>query len=99
MMAANREMTQLVVARYAIDCERLIASFGAATPIDQLRALHFTAFRATFPATWGPAFVGGVIQRVRTLFKFAYESELLESPIRFGPDFRKPKLKFYRRAA
>ncbi|MHC4405318.1 MAG: hypothetical protein ACYTG0_37200 [Planctomycetota bacterium] len=30
------------------------------------------------------------IQRVRTSFRFAYDSCLLEKPIRFGPTFKAP---------
>jgi integrase len=37
-----------------------------------------------------------MIQAVRSIFKFAYDADLMEKPMRFGPDFKKPSKKVLR---
>jgi integrase len=45
---------------------------------------------------WGPARLGKMITCVRCVFKFAYDSDLLDLPIRYGPSFKKPSKKTMR---
>jgi integrase len=97
VLLTTGEICDRMVERYAQTLGRLVKAFGYNTPVESIRSAHFTRFKELFPKTWGPAFRGAEIQIVRTLFKFAYESELLEKPMRFGPDFKKPKLLVYRR--
>jgi integrase len=92
------DMVPHVLRRYATMCQRIKAMFGEMTAVENLKAMHFTRLRASLPSTWGPAVVGTFIQNTRTLFKFAYDSELIERPMRFGPDFCKPSLRSYRKA-
>src|SRR5262249_41953355 len=40
--------------------------------------------------------LAGDVQRVRTLFKFAYEAGHIDRPVRFGPGFVKPSRKVLR---
>ncbi len=37
-----------------------------------------------------------MIQTVRSLLKYAYEAELIPSPVKLGPDFKKPSSKVIR---
>jgi integrase len=46
---------------------------------------------------WGPVRLGNTIQRTRSVFKFAFDSELIATPIRFGPEFKRPTKKTLRR--
>ena len=62
-----------------------------------LRASDFSAYKAAFPTTWGAEKTGNEIQRIRTAFKWAFESELIPSMPNFGPDFRKPSRTVSRR--
>jgi integrase len=55
-----------------------------------LRAADFKALRESFPSTWGPVKTANEIQRVRSVFKWAAESELVDRLPNFGPDFKKP---------
>lgn len=50
------------------------------------------------PATWGPAKCGDEIQRIRSAFKWAVESEVIPGPSKFGPALRKPTMRVVRRA-
>jgi len=45
---------------------------------------------------WGPVRLGGVIQRIRSVFKYAYDAELMAAPTRFGPGFARPSKKTLR---
>jgi len=37
--------------------------------------------------------LGNTIQRVRSVFKFAYDDGLIDKPLRFGPGFARPSKK------
>jgi integrase len=45
---------------------------------------------------WGAVRVRDFIQRVRSVFKYGYDAELLEAPMRFGPGFTRPSKKTVR---
>jgi integrase len=47
-------------------------------------------------AKWGPHRLGKTIQFVRCVFKYAYDAELIDRPIRFGPGFLRPSKKVLR---
>lgn len=65
--------------------------FGRSRPVDDLRADDFTSLRATMAKRWGPVRLGNEIQRVRSIFRNA--DEILERPVQFGLQFRKPSAK------
>lgn len=75
---------------YAIG-RQIAASLGKRRLVADLRAEDFTAFRASMAKTCGPTTLGNRIQRVRSFFKHAYDCDLIETPVKFGPGFRKPK--------
>jgi integrase len=45
---------------------------------------------------WGPVRLGNTIQRVRSVFKYAADSDLITRPVRFGPGFARPSAKTLR---
>ena len=55
-----------------------------------LRAADFSAMRQAFPSSWGNTKTGLEIQRVRSVFRWAAEAELIPGVPNFGPDFKKP---------
>lgn len=81
------------------DCaERVIAAFGRERAVDDLGADDFGTLRATMARTRGPVSLAGEIQRVRCIFKYAYDAHLIDRPVRFGPEFVKPSKKVVRQA-
>jgi integrase len=64
--------------------------FGRIRPVDDLAADDFEMLRADIAKQWGPVRLGNEVQRVRTVFKYGYESGLFDKPVRYGPQFRKP---------
>src|SRR5262249_22204100 len=60
----------------------LVGSFGGSRAVEDLAAGDFEALRARMAKTLGPVRLGNEIQRVRTIFKFAYEAGLTDKPVR-----------------
>jgi integrase len=83
---------------YFKTCERLINEFGRARLVSDLASDDFERLRALLSKTLGPVALGNEVQRVRTVFKYGFESGLVPTQMRFGPSFRKPNRKTLRKA-
>lgn len=68
----------------------IIAGLGRHRQVADLKPADFAALRSRFADRFGPAELGKRIQLTRSAFKHAYESEILDRPTRFGPEFKKP---------
>ena len=66
--------------------------------MDDLASDDFDHLRVNPSRTRGPVALGNEIQRVRTVFKFAYDASLIDRPVRHGPTFKRPSKKTIRRA-
>src|SRR5262249_28278600 len=53
----------------------------------------FGKLREIMAARWGPHRLTNGVQYTRGVFRFAYESGLIDRPCRFGPAFRRPSPK------
>ncbi len=76
--------------------DRLVAAFGKERQVAQLGPADFDRLRAEIAKQWGPIRLGNEIQRVRTIFKYALDCELIDKTARFGPGFKKPSRKVLR---
>jgi integrase len=75
----------------------LVSAFGKTRLVDDLAADDFEGLRARMAERWGPVRLGNAITRVRSVFKYALDNGLLERPVRFGGEFRKPDKAVLRR--
>jgi hypothetical protein len=66
------------------------------TVADYLRPDDFAALRSHVAKLWGPHRVSKAVQAARSVFKFAFETEVIPTPIRFGPSFARPTRKVMR---
>ena len=82
---------------YYATCERVLKCFGSHRSVADLRGDDFQELRKAFNQSWGPVTVGNEIQRVRVLFKFAVDEELIDKPVRYGAGFKRPSKKNIRR--
>jgi len=82
---------------YKQSTDHIITSFGGNRLVEDLTAEDFGALRATLARRYGPVRLGNEVQRVRTVFKYAYEAGLIDRPMRFGPQFVRPSKSFMRR--
>jgi integrase len=85
-----KELSPRTLNEYDNTCERIVATFGRDRRIDDLRPDDFAKLRAKVAETWGPVRLGNEIQRIRTVFKYGFESGHFDTPVRFGPEFKKP---------
>ena len=90
LLLESGEIKATTFAEYRASIERLAKQFGRDRPVDDLVADDFAKLRHRIAKVWGPVRLGNEIQRVRSVFKFGYESGLLDKPPRFGPGFKKP---------
>jgi integrase len=74
----------------------LVSQFGKSRLVVDLGQDDFAALRKWMAKKWGPVRVGDFIQRIRCVFKYAYDSELIAAPVRFGPGFERPTRKTLR---
>jgi integrase len=77
--------------------DRIVAMFGLTRLVDDLAADDFEQLRAVIARTRGPVSVGNEVQRIRTLFRYAFETGLVDRPVRFGPSFKRPAKRVLRK--
>jgi integrase len=82
---------------YKAITDLLIGQFGKTRLVDDLVADDFERLRATMAERWGPVRLVNAITRAKSVFKYGYESGLIDKPTRFGPQFKKPSASVLRR--
>jgi integrase len=87
------ELSPRMFKEYNATGDLLIASFGKARLVDDLGPDDFARLWKKLAKRWGPVRRGNVIQRVRSIFKYACDAGLIERPVRFGPGFDRPTKK------
>lgn len=92
------ELTPRSFADYHRTCVLVVDGFGKNRLVEDLRAGDFETLRKGLSETRGPVALGNEITRIRVLFKYAYDADLLAAPVRFGPTFKRPSKKVLRAA-
>jgi integrase len=64
--------------------------------LDDLVSDDFKYLRSSIAESWGPIRLGNEIQRVRSIFKFGYDNDLIDKPMRYGSGFKRPAKKVLR---
>jgi integrase len=90
------ELTEPTWTEYKVACDTVIAAFGKRRRVADLGPDDFGKLRKKLAARFGPVRLGNTIQAIRSVFKFAYEADLIDRPMRYGPDFKKPSRKVLR---
>jgi integrase len=86
MFAEYKEITDLVV-----------AAFGKTRLVEDLAADDFEKLRAEMAERWGPVRLGNAITRAKSVFKYGLDNGLIDRPVRYGGEFRKPDKAVLRR--
>jgi integrase len=84
-------------AEYKATTDRLVSMFRGGRPVGDLASDDFEMLRDALAKQYGPVRLGNEIQRVRTVFKYGFESGLFDRPVRYGPQFKKPSASVMRR--
>jgi integrase len=97
LLAESGEITPRTFSEYHASCEAVVAAFGRERLVADLAADDFEQLRASLARTRGPVALGNAVQRVRVVFKYAFDAGLVELPVRCGPAFRRPGKKVLRK--
>src|SRR5947209_11932484 len=78
------ELSPRTWAEYKATTDLLIKNFGKQRVVNDLNPEDFGILRTRMAKKWGPHRLGKIIQYVRSVFKFGYESGVIDRPMRFG---------------
>ncbi len=81
---------------YKRACDEIVAVFGKSRLVSDLDPDDFAKLRNRLAKRYGVHRLGTQIQCVRCCFKYAYDSGLIDRPIRYGPGFKRPSKKTMR---
>src|SRR5262249_40965996 len=93
---AAGELSPRTRADYGSIMDAMVAGLGKPRAVPSLGPDDFAALKAKLAKRNGPYRMCTVIQVVRCAFKHAYESGLLDRPMRFGPSFKRTSKKTLR---
>lgn len=92
------ELSRRAFHDYFKTCEAVLGCLGKHRRLDDITTGDFGVLRSSLAETRGPVALANQIQRTRSLFKYGFEAGLLERPMRFGTEFRKPSKRSVRQA-
>jgi integrase len=90
------ELSQRTWVEYRAMAQELVTHMGKTRLVSDLRPNDFSALRNKLARKWGPHRLKKAVQYIRSIFKHAYDSELIDRPVRVGPGFRRPSQKTLR---
>jgi integrase len=90
------ELSPRTWALYKEAADAAIGAFGRGRLVTNLGPDDFGALRRRLAKRLGPHGLGSRIQSVRCLFKYAFDAGLIDRPLRYGPDFKRPSKKTLR---
>jgi len=89
-LVESGELTKRSFDDYYRECEKTITVLGRHRMVEDLTPDDFERLRAELAKTLGPVALGNAVNRVRSLFKYAYEQYLIDKPVRYGQTFKRP---------
>jgi integrase len=95
-LVESGELSPRMWGEYKETCDLLVKHLGKLRLVADLGPDDFASLREKMAKRWGPVRLGNVIQRVRTVFKYADDADLIDRPVRFGPGFVRPSKKVLR---
>jgi integrase len=76
--------------------DQIVSAFGKKRLLEDLEPDDFGSLRNRMAKRWGSHLLSTMIQYVRCTFKFGFDAGLLATPMRFGPEFKRPSKKVMR---
>jgi integrase len=92
----NSELSRQMHHDYYVNCETVLDLLGRETLVESLKAEAFEDMRASMAKGVGLVTLGNRIRMTRILFKYGYDADLLDKPVKFGPAFKTPSKKLLR---
>jgi integrase len=91
--ANSGELSKRMFDEYFDVCEQLLEVLDKDQLAENLCSADFAKVRRALSKRYGVGGIAKRIQQIRSLFKYAYDTGLLDRPMRFGPEFAKPSAK------
>lgn len=79
--------------QYKLACAWIKKNLGAHRLIETLQPSDFTSLRKKFPKGWKTKTITHQINNTRMVFKWAYDTGLIDRPIRYGDNFSRPSMR------
>jgi integrase len=95
-MVEGGELSKRTWQDYKDATDLIVSSFGKARLVADLGPDDFAALRKKMAKRFGPHRLAKTIQCVRSVFKYGFESDLIDRPVRYGPGFDRPSKKTMR---
>ena len=91
------ELTPVSFADYHSACKRIVQAFGPRRLVVDLDASDFESFRRKLAKGWGPVTLANEIRRIRVVFNYAVQNNLIPQNVRYGSEFKPPSRRVLRR--
>jgi integrase len=91
------EITERTFRDYFTTCDRICKLFGKSRLVEDLDSADFLAARNEMSKTFNVRTLGNEINRMRGVFKFAYDEGLIDRPLRYGQSFNRPRREVIRK--
>ena len=75
---------------YHRTCDWILKVLGPGRHVAKLRPIDFENLRADFAKTHNSTTLSDDITRARVVFKYAFDSDLIDRPVKYGQGFKKP---------
>ena len=93
----TRELAQRTWDDYKDACDKLIDSLGKHRLVEDLRPEDFEGLRVRLAKGVGPVRLRDLIVRIKSVFRYCDDNELIGKAVRFGQGFKPPSQKAMRR--
>src|SRR5262245_50044511 len=81
------ELARITWGDYKTACDEIVAALGKTRLVADVGPDDFASLRNKMAKKWGHQRLSKNIQFIRSVFKYAYEADLIDRPVRFGPGF------------
>ena len=92
-MVESGELSSYTWSQYQFVGKLVVGKFGENRCVTDLRSDDFVALRSSFAKGVGLVTLANRIRLTRIIFKFAFDSDLIEKPLKFAPTFKSPSKK------
>jgi integrase len=95
-LVESGELTPRSWDEYEEAAKVVVKEFTGGRLVEDLGPDDFAALRRKMAKRWGPTRLGNVIQRVRSIFKYGMDNDLITRVVRYGSTFKRPSKKTLR---
>jgi integrase len=94
----NGDIKAATFVEYHRDCELFVTFFGKGRSVSSITRDDLAGYREFLSRGANATTLGNRVGTACSIFKFAYDKELIDKPVRFGDEFKRPEKRLLRRA-